>query len=379
MGDILDERGNIMPMPGNGRAKRARIDREGNLVAGGKVYAYDDTGLRNELTPLLPTSDIVVNSITANVGSISTLSTVTLSATAGISAPTFSATASFSAPSGTITTLSSTTIGGVNSLTANQGSFTTLGTNTLNATSSISAPTVSATSTFSTPSGTITSLSSTTIGATTVNTTSVNTTQLTSNGVDNQILVEDSANADKQYSIASTGTNFVVEETGIQRWLQIIAGEAIQFGGSAIPNSDTNGIYRLGSKNVINRNLIISLTGIRTVTFTVDCLGFRSNYQDVILRVSVAGIQSNGSRRGGAIGQYNMYKAPAFSSAWLVDTLTSNVLAGGPTITVDNTTSLVNQFIVVITTPDLLAEYNLHVNIETEGMLVLTGLTTVVT
>lgn len=44
MGDIIDERGNTMPVPGNGRAKRARIDREGNMVVGGDVYYYlDDT------------------------------------------------------------------------------------------------------------------------------------------------------------------------------------------------------------------------------------------------------------------------------------------------------------------------------------------------
>lgn len=41
MGDIVDELGNYMPVPGNGRAKRARIDREGNLVSGGDVYAYN--------------------------------------------------------------------------------------------------------------------------------------------------------------------------------------------------------------------------------------------------------------------------------------------------------------------------------------------------
>lgn len=41
MGDIVDDLGNLMPAPGNGRAKRARIDKEGNFVAGGGVYAYN--------------------------------------------------------------------------------------------------------------------------------------------------------------------------------------------------------------------------------------------------------------------------------------------------------------------------------------------------
>lgn len=43
MGDIVDEYENFMPVPGNGRAKRARIDREGNLVVSGDIYAYDRT------------------------------------------------------------------------------------------------------------------------------------------------------------------------------------------------------------------------------------------------------------------------------------------------------------------------------------------------
>ncbi|HEY9817740.1 MAG TPA: hypothetical protein V6D20_18330 [Candidatus Obscuribacterales bacterium] len=42
MGDIIDEYNNRVPTPGNGRAKRARIDREGNLVAT-NVYYYTDS------------------------------------------------------------------------------------------------------------------------------------------------------------------------------------------------------------------------------------------------------------------------------------------------------------------------------------------------
>lgn len=41
MGDYVDELNNVMPAPGNGRPKRARIDKEGNFVAGGNVYAYN--------------------------------------------------------------------------------------------------------------------------------------------------------------------------------------------------------------------------------------------------------------------------------------------------------------------------------------------------
>lgn len=41
MGDIVDDIGNSLPAPGNGRAKRARIDREGNLVTTGDLYAYN--------------------------------------------------------------------------------------------------------------------------------------------------------------------------------------------------------------------------------------------------------------------------------------------------------------------------------------------------
>lgn len=43
MGDIIDEHNNFMPVPGNGRAKRARIDREGNFVTSGEVYSYNTT------------------------------------------------------------------------------------------------------------------------------------------------------------------------------------------------------------------------------------------------------------------------------------------------------------------------------------------------
>ncbi|HEY9817741.1 MAG TPA: hypothetical protein V6D20_18335, partial [Candidatus Obscuribacterales bacterium] len=48
MGDIVDELGNTLPVPGNGRAKRARIDREGNLVAN-NLYYYDSTSVRRSV------------------------------------------------------------------------------------------------------------------------------------------------------------------------------------------------------------------------------------------------------------------------------------------------------------------------------------------
>lgn len=55
MGDIVDERGNTMPAPGNGREKRARIDREGNLVAGGDSFYYEEDGTRTSIrTRLAP-------------------------------------------------------------------------------------------------------------------------------------------------------------------------------------------------------------------------------------------------------------------------------------------------------------------------------------
>lgn len=41
MGDYVDDLGNVMPAPGNGRPKRARIDKQGNFVAGGGVYAHN--------------------------------------------------------------------------------------------------------------------------------------------------------------------------------------------------------------------------------------------------------------------------------------------------------------------------------------------------
>lgn len=41
----MDDLGNVMPAPGNGRPKRARIDKEGNFVAGGTVYAYDTSSV----------------------------------------------------------------------------------------------------------------------------------------------------------------------------------------------------------------------------------------------------------------------------------------------------------------------------------------------
>lgn len=41
MGDYIDELNNVMPAPGNGRPKRARIDKEGNFVAGKDVYGYN--------------------------------------------------------------------------------------------------------------------------------------------------------------------------------------------------------------------------------------------------------------------------------------------------------------------------------------------------
>lgn len=37
----MDELGNVMPSPGNGRPKRARIDKEGNFVASKGIYAYN--------------------------------------------------------------------------------------------------------------------------------------------------------------------------------------------------------------------------------------------------------------------------------------------------------------------------------------------------
>ena len=44
MGDIIDELGNTLPVPGNGREKRARIDRGGNCVAP-DIYFYTNSGL----------------------------------------------------------------------------------------------------------------------------------------------------------------------------------------------------------------------------------------------------------------------------------------------------------------------------------------------
>ena len=53
MGDIIDERGATMPVPGNGRAKRARIDREGNMVVGGDLYYYTGSSERVSMDSLL--------------------------------------------------------------------------------------------------------------------------------------------------------------------------------------------------------------------------------------------------------------------------------------------------------------------------------------
>ena len=53
MGDIIDERGATMPVPGNGRAKRSRIDREGNMVVAGDLYYYTAFNNRVSMEGLL--------------------------------------------------------------------------------------------------------------------------------------------------------------------------------------------------------------------------------------------------------------------------------------------------------------------------------------
>lgn len=50
MGDIIDELGNLMPAPGNGRPKRARIDKEGNFVVAGDLYYYGGNTQRKVVT-----------------------------------------------------------------------------------------------------------------------------------------------------------------------------------------------------------------------------------------------------------------------------------------------------------------------------------------
>jgi hypothetical protein len=47
MGDYVDGRGNVMPSPGNGRPKRARTDKEGNIVSDNDVYFYETRNTPN--------------------------------------------------------------------------------------------------------------------------------------------------------------------------------------------------------------------------------------------------------------------------------------------------------------------------------------------
>jgi hypothetical protein len=64
MGDYVDELNNVMPSPGNGRPKRARIDREGNFVAGKEVYGYN-TLIRPAVRYNISTNSGAANSVKA--------------------------------------------------------------------------------------------------------------------------------------------------------------------------------------------------------------------------------------------------------------------------------------------------------------------------
>lgn len=64
MGDYIDELNNVMPAPGNGRPKRARIDREGNFVAGKEVYGYN-TSLRPAVRYNISTNSGAASSVRA--------------------------------------------------------------------------------------------------------------------------------------------------------------------------------------------------------------------------------------------------------------------------------------------------------------------------
>lgn len=59
MGDIVDGRGNLMPTPGTGRAKRARIDGQGNFVSDGDVQWYSSTGQKFSLNQQLSNFEVV--------------------------------------------------------------------------------------------------------------------------------------------------------------------------------------------------------------------------------------------------------------------------------------------------------------------------------
>lgn len=64
MGDYIDELNNVMPAPGNGRPKRARIDKEGNFVAGKDVYGYN-TAVRPAVRYNVSTNSGAANSVKA--------------------------------------------------------------------------------------------------------------------------------------------------------------------------------------------------------------------------------------------------------------------------------------------------------------------------
>lgn len=64
MGDYIDDHGNVMPAPGNGRPKRARIDKDGNFVAGKDVYGYN-TSVRPAVRYNVSTNSGAANSVKA--------------------------------------------------------------------------------------------------------------------------------------------------------------------------------------------------------------------------------------------------------------------------------------------------------------------------
>lgn len=88
MGEIIDELSNYMPVPGNGRAKRARIDREGNMVVGDLYYYTDSDSLtlanRASLRQLLTDSETLTGagalSLTSPISIISGGAAFTLAA-----------------------------------------------------------------------------------------------------------------------------------------------------------------------------------------------------------------------------------------------------------------------------------------------------------
>lgn len=211
----------------------------------------------------------------------------------------------------------------------------------------------------------------------------VNTTQLTSRDTNDQILIEDSANANKQYAVEVESETFKISETGVGTSMYIYPNSVFQLGNSSTGNAnlDTNGIYRFGSKSIANRNISINTTGVKTVTITLDILAtVPSSYTSGSLEITANGCQGNSALFGYSKDVSIVRKVAGNLGTWAVENIVNDTSALNiPVIALDAATNLINQIIFTITTPNVInPSYYLNVNIEMCGFFVIDAINTVV-